>query len=446
MFSTPFKPLIVTLTLALGVSACGSDDDDAMGHLQLYNGSSNAPQVYLELDETLYGSAEFSQATYTSDVETGSYPAQLMWYDTYGQSQVVWEDDLNISSDQYTWVALVGDLEDAQVQQYQFALESPEEGFDTRIFNLDTELSLDVYYSAAHESFEDAQMLQSVAPLEMTDTHNLDLGDYKFYLTQSGEQTPIMESQGITFAYNNQYKLVIRDNLGAGAAPYSMDIVSLHYTTELVDTNNTAQVRVFNGYQDIDNINWQVVGSTGESELTALSHGHFSAPIELEYGDYSMKSWNADSGELLSENHLLSLAANEHQSVFYYRQFEEDEDSGEITEYYRVLTSKDMVSDSLYSHQLQIANLSHSYTSIRVHLVRADETIDNATYKVLGLGNAMGLLTLPNDSYQAMVTYVEDGQTLLLGSLDLGDLSEQSTSYLVVEETADGIELLHLHD
>ena len=104
------SPLHLALILSLTLFGCGSDSDTVTGsgYIQLYNASSNAPEIYLTRDkysdddylESVYSPIAFTKTSSRLEVNNDTYDIALSWKENYYSSddlEIVYENSLLVN-------------------------------------------------------------------------------------------------------------------------------------------------------------------------------------------------------------------------------------------------------------------------------------------------------------------------------------------------------------
>lgn len=409
---------IFALIVLLFLCGCGSSSDDStdLGQIKFYNASSNAPAVYLTIDEDIetsddeeieitFSAVAYGDALNSTEVVANSYFYELAWQDGESSERdeltLLVEGNLQVTTESTQLVTLSGDVQNPIVNVFAIAEidESDDDTYDRFNLNLvnlsSHEQAVDVYVSDDDETFNEAVLIHSSAANTLSDNIKLDQGNYIVYLVESGDDTPVFQSSAIPFLYSAQYVIAIRDNAGAGSSPYAIDKLSSTSVTNYADVNAQAAYRIYNGIAEQDlldnyqgSIDVDAHGETSDKVITALDYKDVSASIVVTSGDYSLDVVDSETGEYLQRNHLLSLPQNINKTVFLYSDEvaqdpdgdgNVDEDGDGIVDEYKVnihsLAIEDSVTASIYDHTLTPINLvdSEDFSSITVYFVKSDE-------------------------------------------------------------------------
>ncbi|WP_341501874.1 DUF4397 domain-containing protein [Gallaecimonas sp. GXIMD4217] len=431
------KTLLPATLLALLLGGCSTDgsDDGETGYVQLYNASANAPTLYPTIDDNQHSGAAFGRAVSRLEYDTGSYDFSLSWTAADDTQVDFYDESLKINNNQVSFIAVAGDFASPQTLVYQFAVEDPDEDFSFRFFNLSNQQDLDLYISEGHESFADAELVGSYSYLAMSESHLVELGNYRFYLTAAGNQEVLFESGDIGFTYTSQYKLIARANTGPGQSSLVLDLVSNSSgATALDDINASTRLQIYHGIPEAPSTDLHLGQVDDSPELTQVAPHSLSGELLLAPGDFSLQLVQAEGNALISQNHLVTLNPNDDRTVFFYTDIEIDEETDEQTREISTIIVDNATNDGLYEHHIDVVNLVQAYDYLNVYFVRGNETIDTAAYKLSSIGNESEAITLPNGDYQVLVTTSGNSNRLLLASTVLALDEDQPNQFLVVED------------
>ena len=478
-FPWQFIPKTCLLALALVAGGCtsDSDDDSSEGYLQFYNGSKNAPAIFLTIDENLeddddddieitYGSVSYANAGSRKTIERGDYFYELAWQDEDSSARndlaIINEGQISIVKDSIQFVVLSDNIATPQVQLYDIPLIDDDDDdlndlFNLRFLNLsDSSHTLDIYYSKSDETFNEAERFGEIVDDQLSDNVKLAQDQYIFYITYAGENTILYQSGEVDYAYASQYVMVIRDNTGTGTSQFALDRVTSSSTQEYLDYNAQAQFRVYNGIEQhallptyVEKVDVHIAGVDETPEFSELTQGDMSTNHVLENGDYSVDVIASGSSDILLKNHLLTLPENANKTLFLYLSEENvdhdgdgdvDEDGDGLVDEIEVevntLVIDNSLSESIYDHTMTMVNLidDEDFRVINFYFVRQDETIESAEYS-RSVGFASGeSITLRNNTYQVYVVAQQESSSLLLASMEL-TLNEASTGLYLIAET-----------
>jgi len=478
-FQSKFLLGFTATSLAIGMSGCGSSSDDTSndGYVKFYNGSENAPAIHLIVEENLetseddeieitFGGVAYGKALGNSQVENNDYFYELAWQDDDSASrdelEVIYQGDVKVVDDTIHMIVMKGDIEAPEVLEFDIPIideddDDTYERFNFRLLNLHpNDESFDVHISEDDETFNEAELLSSVAPEVLTDNIKRDQGSYIFYITAPGSDEVVYQSNTIDFFYTSQYVMVVRKNDGAGQSPYIIDQLTNSSTYTHIDSDAEAQFNVYNALithelQPIYTGRFDLhIGNVDESpEVSNLDFGASSETIPMASGDYAVTIMDNATQQPLMTNHLLTLPENSNKTVFFYADIVDvdedgdgnvDEDGDGIVdkqEYHvhsKVVSNS--VSESIYHHNLALVNLvdSDDFNGVTYYFVRSDETIDTAYYKrTLGFTEDK-TITLSNNTYEVYAVAEDNGSEIILDSLTLTLDESFNDAFIVVEK------------
>jgi len=439
---------VFTIGLLAGCNSSDSDSSNA-GYIKMYNASVNSPAVQMVIDDYTYPDVNYSEATSYYELASDDYTVEVQWQSDEDSFETIFEQSVDIKNDNTQLMVVSGDFNAPKLTVYQYEDESPDdddnEEYTFRWLNLHTTgEAVDVYTSDEHETFAQATLISSLSHELMTDSFYNDLGKYKFYITLSGQQEVLFESEEVNFEYQSQYIMVVRDNIGPGDSHYSIDKLSKSASIErLDDIYATAEMRVYNGVKASDSIDLHLEQLGDSPVFSNVNLSNFSDTMSLAFGDYSMHVKEHTTNEEFVNNHLLTLTANSDKTVFFYTDYPEDDDSDDDSDSdtpelptVMSLTVDNSNRVSIYDHQINVINLIQEHTLLDIFFVRSDETIETAQYKLTNQNDNVGQIVLPNNTYRVFVTTMEEGSQLLLAQTEFS-LDENSGDLFIVTEQDD---------
>ncbi|WP_448548521.1 DUF4397 domain-containing protein [Thalassotalea fusca] len=439
---------VITMGLLAGCNSSDSDGSNA-GYIKMYNASVNSPAVQMVIDDYTYPDVNYAEATSYYELASDDYTVEVQWQSDEDSFETIFEQSVDIKNDNTQLMVVSGDFNAPKLTVYQYEDESPDdddnEEYTFRWLNLHTTgENIDVYISDEHETFAQATLISSLSHELMTDSFYNDLGKYKFYITLSGQQEVLFESEEVNFAYQSQYIMVVRDNTGPGDSLYSIDKLSKSASIErLDDIYATAELRVYNGAKASASIDLYLEQFGDSPVFSNVQLSNFSDTMSLAFGDYSMHVKEHTSNEEFINNHLLTLTANSDKTVFFYTDYPEDDDSDDDSDSdtpelptVMSLTVDNSNRVSIYDHQINVINFIQEHTLLDIFFVRSDETIETAQYKLTNQNDNVGQIVLPNNTYRVFVTTMEEGSQLLLAQTEFS-LDENSGDLFIVTEQDD---------
>ncbi|TPH15594.1 hypothetical protein [Litorilituus lipolyticus] len=479
-----FKKLLqnsLTLISTFTLLACGSSSDDSgTGYVKLYNASSNAPSIYLTVDEDLnstdddhfehsYSGVPFAQANSNYEIDSGTYSYQLAWQDDDSTASdnlsVLHESELTISNDSIEMIVLSDSILSPQIMTYSMPLidddnDDTEELFNLRVLNMhSSHTGIDFYLSKDDETFNEAQFVGDFSYQALSDNHKFEQSDYIFYITESGSNEVLFETNSISFAYSSQYIMVVRENKGAGSSPYILDKVSNSTVTEYTDADAEASFKTYNAvapHEQLDNYQGDmslfINGVDNSPEIAFLPYGEMSNDLIVASGDYSLDLSSVATSTPLLSNHLLSLTENSNKTVFFYAEEEYvdsdgdgnvDENGDGIIDEIEVnlfsLVVDNSLNETIYDHEIESVNLvqSDEFDQVTVYFVRSNETIDTALYYRTIHYKKTSPITLLNNTYQVFVIGEENDSRIILNTFELTLNEESREQFLIIENSTE---------
>mgnify|MGYP005843286373 CR=1 FL=1 len=415
----------VLLVSAILLSGCGGssskDSATAESYLQFYNGAPGAGNSILSAGDTSVGAATYGDVSSVITLKPDSYTLQVK---DVASSASLLSKDMPLTTDNKALFILT-----QQGQQYDYlnvnvSRAEPEEGkFKLHLVNLSAQhAQLDVYMAQLGNGFSDAEKLDSLSQNEVsTEVINNDIGQYRFFLTAAGSQTPLFTTEAVNFAYRNSYVVIVRDKFGPIANQISLDIILNSSTVAAYnDVDAGAQFRVYNS------LTTAAALTLDNAPAGNVAAGQLSAYKAHAKGDFSLSVYDNDNKVLLNSA-LLSLAAGESKAILLYN----NEDG--ITE---ALAVAEKDSPQQKSHDLIVANLVPDFARLQFYFVKQNETIATARFHVKNLDfKKQQSLTLPEDYYAiALVRVAENGSTTLLDKTDLLQLTPGKHYMLLAEK------------
>lgn len=476
-------PNWLLLMFPLALAGCGSSSDsNDEAYIQLYNVSQNSPEIYLTVDkyddddfnDRTYSPVAFTEASTRIEVDDDTYDIELAWQDEYNNNndlEIIHEQELRVDLNYVQFLVVAEDIQDPQIYTYnlrtrnddEFDDDDDDDLFNVRVLNMHPMSGgVDIYYSQANATINEAQLLASTTYTEMAENQKLDQNEYIFYLTAAGSRDVLLKTESIDFDFPSEYILAIRENTGAGNSPFILDRISTTSATEYADLDAEARYRVYNGIVTNElipdytgSIDFHVGEIDDTPEVENLAFSETSESMVEPSKDYSMNVVDAENGSMIISNHLLPLAENSDQTVFLYlheKAVDEDGDGiidedndGKIDELEVTLHSlviENKQSESIFSHEVKVVNLidedeiEDDFDFIRVYFVRNDETIETADQSVRADFAEPENVDLVNNTYDVYVIGRLDSSDLILSS-DVITLDEDSRDfYMVLEKDA----------
>lgn len=433
-------PLIAVSTLTTLLFGCGgSDDSDSdynSAYVQFYNASPNSATVTItDEDSASFGSAPFADVTTLYSVDSTDYVFEFTRTDADDQEVEIDTQDMYLSQGDKHLVVLSGDFAEPRFTQFSFTRESMDDHFRLMALSVTAIASgYDIYLAEAGQPFEAANFLGTIEHEAMSeyeywagddDSEHFDEGEYTVYLTTQGGTEVIFESPTIDFQYDTEYVLAVRDLGGAFDGGIALDIILNSSTlTSVSDVDATSQYRVYNSTNFDSGINYSLDG-VADTDSVAVAEGEATDFIQIEFGDYQLNVTSSDITDSL-ENQLVTLNQGESKAIVLYY------DGSEL----RATTFEESGNPASYDKTINFVNTVSDYDAVDFYLVRKDETIDTAEYKVSNVefGEADSD-TVPADYYEIIAVYQEGDETLLLDRTELTGLDEDANYIISLEPT-----------
>lgn len=472
-----FTSIIASVFFLAGCDANNTDENSDLGYVQVYNASANAPAIYLTLDEDLdvdddedvyqhtYSGIEFTEVSGLLELVKGDYYAELAWQDEDSSArddlEMIYQQPVEIIKSHIQLFVLAEDIASPNILTYSIELidddsDADDDLFNMRVLNLHQGFSsVDVYMSLSDETFNEAQLTSTINYSELSDNQKFEQDQYKVYLTETGSNHVLFESEEIAFPYTSQYVLSIRQNLGADTTPFVIDVLSKSNGAEYQQVSAKASFRVYNAIQ----VNELLPDYTGKVDLYMnttstqpdvenLAVGEFSAPITAEHGDYSFALTLPDTEQQLLKNHLITLSENTAKTVFFYttEQFVDEDGDGDVDEdgdgqvdeidiTVNSLVVENTQTQGVYEHNINIVNLidDQDFSSVTVYFVRTDELIENAENKKSVAYSNSNSLNLLNNTYDVFVVARVNSSDVILNSQELVLNETSKAMFLILE-------------
>lgn len=329
---TSLMKLTGVLLFATGLTACGgsddSDSDYTYSYIQFYNASPNSATVTMrEVDGDSYGSAQFGDSTSLISTDSGELELEFIRTDSDDQEVVVEEMTVDLRDGYKTLIILTGDFTQPEFIEYQFERESLDDHFRLMVTStMVDESQFDFYLSEDGDPFEAANFLGTISYQELSeltywdgddDSDDFDSGEYTIYLTNPGETDVVFESQTLSFSYDTEYVLALRDISGAIQTGMTIDaVLNSSYVTNVTDVDADAQYRIYNSSNLDTPLTVTFGGNDGEDDTVfTLSAGELSDFTAIKYGDYRV-TVEAEGDEVASlNNKLITLNQAESKAI-----------------------------------------------------------------------------------------------------------------------------------
>lgn len=434
---------VLTVLMALGLTACGGSDDDNSGtfpdaYLQFYNGSDNSALTSMrEADGGGFGSASYGDSTSLFNVDGGDLDLEFFRTDSDDQELIIQELTVNMQDGRKTLVMMSGDFANPTFTPHQFEREELEDHF--RLFAIalvSDQSSYDLYMSDAGAPFEAANLLGTInyeGFQELTywdgddDSDDFDEGDYTVYLTAPGSSEVIFESPTVDFAFATEYVMVIRGTTGAVEGDVQVDLVlNSSSVTSLADTDATAQFRIYNSLNGDATMDVTLDGNDDNGTSLNIASNTITDFTEVEFGDYRLSATSSADANLTFNNRLVTLNQGESKAIVLYQ-----EEDGDLTS----LSFSESTLPQEFDKEVFAVNLVPDFADVDLYFVRNDETIESARFLIssIDFGESKSL-TLPSDFYELVAVFDDNEDTqVLLDRTAITGINEDQNYIISIE-------------
>lgn len=368
-----FRLIALSMALLSGLVACGGSSDSEenqpnypKSYLQFYHGANSQQPVQLQVNDTQSTQLNLGQASSLRTLDSVEHEFSLT---ALHSQQPLLEESLTLQSGYKHLMILAEDDGEPSLLKVEFDRNvTLDQQFMLTLTNLSHEFpELDFYLGKADEAFEQAEFLEHLSPMEVAyPTEKMARGHYTLFLTEPGQQQVLFQSQSFHFQYSSTYSMIVRDQQGPLTGQLVVDLVlNSSATDQLIHRSAPAQFRLFNNLQPV-----QIL--LDQQPLLALGQNEFSDYVGLTQGDYQLSVQDQDANPLL-HNQLLSLQQGESKVVVLFQ-----DSSGETLN----LQYTEANRPQLHQHDVTVVNLNQRFAELNLYFVRANETIQNAQYKV----------------------------------------------------------------
>lgn len=422
------------------LTACGGSSDNgsdsfSSAYIQFYNVSPNSASTRLVVDDNSVSSSTYGDATSLATFESGDYAVELDWEDSDGQTNVINERTVSLRTGWKTLLFMAGDFDSPDIVEFSFERSDLDNEFYLYgMSGIADGGSYDLYIGNSGAPFSSANFISNINYLDPTQFQYWDntddqfawpTGNYVIYLTAPGAEEVLFESQEVSFNFESDYFISVRNTSGANTDNLVVDIIlNSTNTTAEQDVTATAQYRIYSALNS--DIDLTVSVSDGQEEFSSsITGSELSSFTAVEFGDYQISATSAD-GELSFDNRLMTLNQGDSNTVVIF----EDPVQGLTS-----LTLDDSTLPQTVQHELAVVNLLSEFNNLDIFFVRNDETRDSAQYKVTGLDYADSRnVTVPNDFYSIVVVFEDNlGIESLLYRSELIDFNQDAVYVVTIE-------------
>lgn len=420
MKQTPWRYIGLSVVLAT-VAACSSDDSESTSsasYIQYYNGSANSTSTVLILDDYAYSAVSFADSLPRYEYGTGTTELEIAGFNALGDEVTLYQSTIELSDADNHLFMLVGDYSEPELIDIVYnrseldELNSDESGDYSKMQVLVAhaamgESSLDAYFGKQGEGFDSATMLDSLSYKSYSNEQMFDTGEYVLYLTESGKTVPIFTTTLLELTDKTVYKLIIRNSFGPGGVKITVDNVDSTGTPEqYVNIDANAEYRLFNGLNNRDMIDAQIVSNQESQYLYDLEQNQLTEFKAIGYNDYGVTITNSASNQILANNLLITFNQDESKTIVVYEDELGDAKGMTISHDHR---------PRAFEHQIGLANLVPEFDELMIYFVRSSETIESAEYKLTGVEfTELSSISLPSDDYEISVVFKDENDTLTL--------------------------------
>ncbi|TQV73707.1 DUF4397 domain-containing protein [Aliikangiella marina] len=455
-----FTTLLVSLFGLSFLSGCDSSSSnvDETGYVQFINAAKNSPNIrvtYTDSDGSdIVDAIPYGSASPLRNISSGDYDMVISWQESQDEFNDIFDGDIQVTDDRVDVVLISGDFSQPDLVYFEFdrdidslSDDDDEDQFSLQIINANQDSTgVDVYLSRENETFNEAQLVTNSIYQQISDVQRYDVESYKIYITATGSNAVVYESNTIDFNSNYQYLVVLREETGPSDSEYTVDVITNIFTSNFPDKESKTELRLFNGiighellpeYTGVIDVN--IDGTEESQSIEDLAIGTMSDTMIFSASDYSMDIIPNDLIEPIAENHFISLNPNDDKTVFLYltEETEEVDDApDETTVYVNSLIVENSNRVSLYDHEIKIINLvqDDDFDAIEVYFVRSNETVATADYKATASRASPRTVTLPNNTYDVSLIVQVNSSELLLDFQSITLDADSGDKYLIIEE------------
>ena len=399
--------ILITLTAALLLSACGGDSNlpvaTGKASIRAINGVKTAPEVGFLIEERTLGTAAYRQITSLNRFDDLTYNFN---FDVFYAGEVELVRVASISQDivkdtDYIFV-LTGTLADSSVLVWETperTFAGTETVFETRFAHTAATLgSVDYYFAAPGIAPAAGEEVGTLAFGEVLTSTDFEAGDYVLTLTTSGMPGDVLyESDTTSFPATAQYIVAAFDGDANTLAPFVVRAISsAGGSVTMPDINYPATVEFVNGSLALGTADIYEDALLASQIVAGHAHKGISAELELAPGENPV---------LYTPTTLLSPVLIDDVVAFFGGL------RGRVVAYgpSDALEIKPYVPDrrSVETQaKLHMYNAAINFELINIYIVDADTTIEGKapTRAVVPSGVAIPVISLPEGSFDMYLT------------------------------------------
>ncbi|MFU2509932.1 hypothetical protein [Pseudoalteromonas sp. ASV78] len=427
-----FKTALTTSLLAT-LTACSGDDSSSSesGYIQLYNGSYNSPYTRLFIEDAERSGADFADVTTRHNYSTNNYDVSFKYLDANDSYITISEKAVSVKDDMTQLWVMNGDFSEPTFSELNVPTGGDEGSANLGFFNIVGEnLSFDVYLANDDGLFATAELIASPTYLNELALQNFDEGYYTLYLTQSGSTDVLFASASVYFNDEASYVVMIRPSYATEENGITLDVVTAsNSVTALKHQNAQGQLRFINTIDDYPHVSFSATRGSQTSATDVTSNDMYSNYLELDPNSYSIAMLD-ETGNKIVDNFLLTLEREQSNLGVFYN----DKDYGP-----RMMTVKETLTPSSYSHKVTVVNLIDSYagqdiSDVDVVFTLNGETVDDAKNIIDGIDQYdQEEQIVDNEIYTTYVLYEDNGQQIVLMQQGDMDFSQEGNYILILE-------------
>jgi len=411
---------LLLVMMAACSSSSSSDDTDTTSYFRFYNASLNAGAQEVLIanaddtaDPSSIGHIAFADVSSIITLEVGNYNLSIMRdaVGTEDEQVAVFETEVSLDSSMHSMQIMLGDAIEPELLEFKYdatsieELDVDDEQLELYIANFSSAYAeLNVYISKEDETFEQAQLISSLAYKSFSDLQILEQDDYIIYLTQVSSDEIVFQTLPINFDYMQTYILAVRDDSGIrGIAIDKISNSSIVYS--YADEETGAQLRFYQSHAKAENIDIYLDDMTTEPALINLASGSLSDNISLDSNTYTVTTTDTAQPEDINlANLLLSIDEDDSKIMLLYP------DTDDV---HQGLVVEQQTRKLAFENKVRLINIGAEDQTIDVYFVKADETLNTTERYVKLLDYSEHKeITLLNQQYQIFVTTEDDNENL----------------------------------
>ncbi|MEL7025429.1 MAG: DUF4397 domain-containing protein [Pseudomonadota bacterium] len=324
MLRNKLMAMIAVSTLALTGCDIFEDDDDTTivepAVLRVLHASPDAPAVDVLIDGAVQvAGANFKDGTGNLVVAPGTYNVQVDGLTPGGNTTVIGPVDLELASGiEYTVIAS-GEVASIAPLIIELPNESPAVGNlrATVVHGAPNAPAVDVYVTAPGADLAASAALgsfsfgESLGPVEVAG------GDYQIRVTLAGDAAAVVYDSGtLTLPGGLDLLLTAVQNTTTGESPISLSVLDGTGSSEILDTNTPASLRVIHNSPDAPAVDIIVNDDFDNPLVPGLAFPNFTGFVDVPPATYNVKVTPAgDAGTIVIDADL-DLAAGTEYSVY----------------------------------------------------------------------------------------------------------------------------------